>query len=194
MNYQFNAAQCCSKHSWVNFYYTPYCTPSCDICVLVKLLSMHLFAHHLANNSWNHGSFKHHIHVCEWSHRSLTFQISSLGERRSTTDGGALSRFLGAAGRRFGYVIAVRNERIRNTREEALNPKVEQPNPKNRSWTWRNERAETAISSIINMQEYMTRPWHWKWADCPWGYRRGVINWAIQWPRAQLAVVEYLTQ
>ena len=44
------------KHSWVNFYYTPCCMPSCDICDLDKLLSLHLFARHLANNSWNHGS------------------------------------------------------------------------------------------------------------------------------------------
>ena len=44
------------KHSWVNFYYTPYCTPSSDICVLDKLLSLNLFARHLAKYSWNHGS------------------------------------------------------------------------------------------------------------------------------------------
>ena len=31
--------------------FTPYCTSSCDICILDKLWSRHL-----ANNSWNHGS------------------------------------------------------------------------------------------------------------------------------------------
>ena len=48
------------KHSWVNCYYTPYYTPSCDICVVDKLLSLHLFARHLASNSWNHGSLHYY--------------------------------------------------------------------------------------------------------------------------------------
>ena len=46
------------KHSRVNSYCTPYCTPSCDICDLDKVLSLHLFARHLANNIWNNGSLE----------------------------------------------------------------------------------------------------------------------------------------
>ena len=47
---------CCLKF-WVNFYFTPYCTPSCDFCILGNLLSLHHTARHLVQVSWPHGSF-----------------------------------------------------------------------------------------------------------------------------------------
>ena len=53
-------------HSWVNFYFTPYCTPSCDIWIFDKIFSLHLLACHLVNNSWNHGSLANHGCWTRW--------------------------------------------------------------------------------------------------------------------------------
>ena len=44
--------------SGINFYFTPYCTPHCDNCILDKLLSLHNTARHLIQVSWPHSSLK----------------------------------------------------------------------------------------------------------------------------------------
>lgn len=53
---------------YVNFYYTPYATPSCDIYILDKLLLLHHTERHLAQVSWAHCPFWFRKHNLGASH------------------------------------------------------------------------------------------------------------------------------